>query len=126
MELRHQEDHTSLLVPGAYHYLYPAAEPWYNKISLSGLNNPEYLRFENVNVNEETVDNKKMLKITAQIRNISGYSTFIPPVTVNNQKETYNSEKNFITAHQTTNIQITVPAPKNNVATHLTLGFLKP
>lgn len=106
--------------------VYPKAELWYNKISLSGLNNPEYLRFENVNINEETAENKKILKITAQIRNQSRYSTFVPPVTVNNSKETYTSEKNFITAHQTTKVQIIVPAPKNNVATHLTLGFLKP
>lgn len=105
---------------------YPQAENWYNKIYLSGLNNPEYLKFENINIREETVENKKILKITAQISNTSRYGTFIPPINLNGQKETYKAEKDFIAAHQKCAVEIDLPAPQNNAAVNLTLGFVQP
>lgn len=105
---------------------YPQAEPWYNKILLSGLKNPEYLKFEDVNINETTVDNKKMLQITAQIHNQSRYGTFIPPISLNGQKETYKAKKDFIAAHQKSAVEINIPAPQNNAAVHLTLSFVRP
>lgn len=106
--------------------LYPAAEPWYNKISLSGLKNPEYLRFDNVRINEENIENKKMLKITAEINNPSRYGTFVPPITLSGQKETFTAKKIFIAAHDKSNVEINIPAPDNNAEIHLTLGFVRP
>ena len=105
---------------------YPDAEQWYNKIYLSGLKNPEYLKFENVNIREETIENKKMLNISAQINNPSRYATFVPPITLSGQNGTFKADKDFITAHQKSTVKINIPAPQNNESVHLTLGFMRP
>ena len=67
-----------------------------------------------------------MLNISAQINNPSRYATFVPPITLSGQNGTFKADKDFITAHQKSTVKINIPAPQNNEAVHLTLGFMRP
>lgn len=107
--------------------IYPPAEIWYNKIKLSGLNNPEFLKFSNISLSETTIDNNTMLKITAEIVNTSRYTTRVPSITISDTKTTYNAAAiDKLAGHEKKNFEINFPAPQNNLATTLTLGFKQP
>ena len=99
--------------------IYPQAEQHYNKIFLSGLNNPEYLDFENVKINE--LDNNNIeLEIT--IKNNSRYNTYIPNITINNNK-THSINNKLLKKHETTIVKI--PLVVTNNQTNYILNFQK-
>ena len=105
---------------------YPEAEPWYNKILLSGLKNPEYLKISQINVSEITENDKPMIKISAEILNPSRYGTFVPEVTISSSKKTFKANKNFLKAKESTKVEFTLPASENNSFQNLTLGLKRP
>ena len=105
---------------------YPPAEIWYNKAYLSGLHNEEYLKFENIIVAEQIIDNQSQLKITADIRNTSRYKTRIPDITLSTEQKSFKAKDDFLEAYGTSKIEIVVPAPKENAPLNLTLGFSRP
>ena len=105
---------------------FPIAETYYNKIGLSGLYNEEYLKFSKISVNR-ILDNKKpVLKVTAEIKNTSFYTSYVPQITVNNQKERYAPEQSKLKGGETTRAVFTLPAQKQNTPVSLTLNFAKP
>jgi len=105
---------------------YPASETWYNKIMLSGLNNPQYLKFNKINTALEQNEDKALLKITAEITNPSHYTTHIPLLTVNGKAQDFKLDKDTLGAKESTLAEITLPAPEGDSYQNLTLGFQKP
>lgn len=105
---------------------YPAAETYYNKIALSGLNNAAHLQFKNINVSETKVEERPMLKITTDIYNDSFYTTYVPNITVNTIKETFSPARRLLKGNEYTEVEILLPLHENNQQTGLTLGFAKP
>lgn len=105
---------------------YPLAETYYNKVGLTGQNNPQYLRFKNIFVTETTTEDKPMLKVEATIYNDSFYTTRVPEVTVSGVKETYTPARQILKGHEQTNIEILLPFNPENGAANLILGFQKP
>ena len=105
--------------------VYPEAEEWYNKIYLSGLHNPEYLRFENVKISEKMIEQKPHLVINAEVVNPSRFNTFVPPITLSNSDEIFAAEQDIIKAHSRFSTEIVVPVTENN-SQSLTLGFKRP
>jgi len=104
---------------------YPEAEIWYNKAYLSGLHNPEYLRFENVQVHEKMLDEQLHLVINADIVNSSRFASFVPPLTINGSDEIFAAEQEIIKAHDSFNTEIVLPVTKN-LSQSLTLSFMRP
>ncbi len=104
--------------------IYPAAESYYNKIGLSGINNPQYLKFEQISAAEETANGVKTLNITAVIHNDSPYLTDVPTVTAGGI--TFQPERRRLKAHEKTAIKISLPAESGKTAQNLTLTFQKP
>jgi predicted Zn finger-like uncharacterized protein len=102
---------------------YPEAELYYNKVMLSGLNNPEYLKFQNVSVSEKNIDNKDMLVINANIYNDSFYTTNVPDVGIKGKNGTYKPKHTMLDKYGLTSIEIVIEAPKTNEAINLTLEF---
>lgn len=105
---------------------YPKAETWYNQIHLTGLNNPEYLKFENITLTRATVDTSSVLKLSAVIANPSLYATNVPEITLSGSDQTYASERSFLKAKEKTVVEITLPAPQPNISQNLILGFKRP
>ena len=99
--------------------IYPQAEQHYNKIFLSGLNNPEYLDFENVKINE--LDNNN-IELEVTIKNNSRYNTYIPNITINN-KEEHSTNNKLLKKHETTIVKI--PLVVTNNQTNYILNFQK-
>jgi len=88
---------------------YPKAENYYNKIFLSGLNNPEYLVFENISINEE--DNNK-INLSVTIKNNSRYNTFVPDIIINN-KTTHKTNNQLLKANETKLLTIPLDIKKH-------------
>ncbi len=105
---------------------YPLAETYYNKMRLSGQNNPQYLRFKNIFVTETIVDDKPMLKVEATIYNDSFYTARVPNVTVSGVKETYAPARHLLKGHEQTTVELLLPYNPENGAANLILGFQKP
>lgn len=106
--------------------IYPQAETWYNKIYLTGLNNAEYLKFEDTAISEENIDGTKKIKITATIHNPSRYNTMVPAITISGIAEKFQARQTFLKAHEKTVVEILSPQPENNALVNLTLQFVKP
>jgi len=104
---------------------YPDAEPLYNKIHLTGLDNANQLKFENINIAENKIDDNTMITITADIVNPSHYRTYVPDITLSGQNESYPPKQNFLTAGEKTTVEITQPIEKISFP-NLTLGFKQP
>ena len=102
---------------------YPEAEQYYNKIMLTGIDNPEYLKFKNVNIAEKTIDNKDVLVINAGIYNDSFYTTKVPNVGIKGRKETYSPINSLLGKYETTSVAMVIDAPKSDEAINLTLEF---
>lgn len=105
--------------------VYPLAETYYQKVGLSGENNAQYLRFKNIFVTETVINDNPMLKIEATIYNDSFYTTHVPNVTVNGNKEVYPPARNLLKAHEQTEVEMLLPY-KEDSTTNLILGFQKP
>lgn len=106
--------------------VYPLAEGYYNKIGISGQNNPQYLRFKNIFVTETTIDDKPALKVEAAIYNDSFYTTTVPNVMIEGSKETYAPARRLLKGHEQTDIEILLPQKEDFSAANLILGFQKP
>lgn len=104
----------------------PQAEPYYNKLGLSGLYNEEYLKFTKISVNRMMENKKPILKVTAEIKNTSPYTTYVPQITVNNLKERFAPAQSKLKGGETTKAVFSLPAPNNNTAVSLNLNFAKP
>ncbi len=104
----------------------PQAEIYYNKLGLSGLYNEEYLKFTKISVNRMIENKKPILKITAEIKNTSPYSTYVPQITVNDMKERFAPAQSKLKGGETTKAVFSIPAPNNNTAVSLNLNFAKP
>lgn len=105
---------------------YPIAEIYYNKIGLTGKNNPQYLRFKNIFVTETQSEDKPMLRIEATIFNDSIYTTRVPDITIEGYKETYAPTRQILKGHEQTNIEILLPLKDETSTANLILGFQKP
>ena len=105
--------------------LYPDAEEWYNKVFLSGLNNPEQLKFTNIQTIKQVEGDQLMLKLKAVIDNPSRFGTHVPAVVISGQNQTYQAKSSFLKSKQTTEVEITLPLPKED-SVHFTLGFKRP
>ena len=103
--------------------LYPKAETYYNKIGLSGLYNEEYLKFTKISVNRVTENKKVVLKVIAEIKNTSPYTTYVPQISVNNMKERFAPEQSKLKGGETTRAVFSLPAPQSNTAVSLNLNF---
>ena len=97
--------------------LFPQTETYYNKIFLSGLNNPEYLVFEKINIEEL---NSKEAKLDLTIKNNSRYNTNLPDITINN-KDVISLNNKLLKANETT--QITLPLELKDNKTNYILNF---
>ena len=106
--------------------LYPQAEVWYNKILLSGLNNPEYLKFENIETIKQIEDNKPVLKLKATITNTSRYGTYVPKITISADKNTYKTKADFLKAKERTELEVSLPIKEENSSINFVLGFKRP
>ena len=106
--------------------VYPAAETWYNKIGLSGLDNAQYLAFEQISVAEKIENGKNVLSIAAIIANRSIYTVNVPSVTVNNGKEKYAPERPRLKGGEKTRAVFTLPAPAKNAPLSLNFTFAEP
>lgn len=104
--------------------IYPTAETYYNQIGLSGMHNPQHLKFKQISISEETTKNGKTLNISAYIYNDSHYITVVPPITINGK--TFQPERNRLKAHEKTAVKISLPATIGKIAENLTLSFQKP
>lgn len=106
--------------------LFPKAELYYNKAYLSGLNNIEYLKFEQISAKDFSKDDKTYLKVAAVIYNDSFYTTNVPNVTISGNDKTFAPKRQRLKGGEKTSIEfdIEIPAIKNGV--NLTLGFAKP
>lgn len=105
---------------------YPAAEPWYNKVMLSGQHNPQYLKFKKIDITPQQQDEQKSIKITAEITNASHYITVVPALTVNNLKRDFKLSKELLKANESLTAEIILPIGDDNTYQNLTLGFDKP
>ncbi len=104
---------------------YPKAETWYNKIRLSGLNNSQYLRFDNITFNKD--DNEpNILKLKVDIINSSRFDTRVPAVTVNDSQTKYKPQKNFLKAGDKTSVTAEIPLSSADKPLNLILGFDHP
>ncbi len=104
--------------------LYPQVETYYNKIGLSGLNNANYLKFEDITVTETTKENTPMLQINAVIYNDSFYHTTVPNVTLSGVKETFAPQHRLLKGYAKTTVELTVPT-NDSTAQNWTLLFKK-
>lgn len=103
----------------------PNFETYYNKIGLSGLNNPEYLRFEDVNISETKLNDRDVIVIRASIYNDSYYTTIVPDVIVSGNKESFKPSRNILKAHEKLPIEIAIDLPKGINMANFVLGFVK-
>lgn len=106
--------------------IYPEAETWYNKIYLSGLNNAQYLRFENVSLTPEIIDGSEKIHLKAEINNTSRYNSYVPEITLNGVKETFKADRDFIKAKEKALVDIVLPKFADNTNQGLTLSFVHP
>ena len=102
---------------------YPQTETWYNKIHLTGLYNPQYLKFENISMVKE---NNNTLKISGEIINNARYGTYIPEITLGNRKETFLADRKFVKAGEKAFFEIGIPFPETTDSMNITLGFKQP
>lgn len=106
--------------------IYPQAEDWYNKIHLSGMQNMQYLRFNNVNISQQIIDNKEYLHIEADIVNTSRYWNIVPPISINDSEQTFQVDRAVLKAKESAHLNITVKAFEQNKNQGLTLHFVHP
>lgn len=106
--------------------VYPLAETYYQKIGLSGQNNPQYLRFKNIFVTETTTNDKPALRVEATIYNDSFYTTIVPNVTLADQKAAFAPARPLLKGHEQTTVEILLPQPEDFSTANLILGFQKP
>lgn len=106
--------------------MYPEAETWYNKIYLSGLNNAQYLRFENVSLKPEIIDGEEKIRLKADINNTSRYNSHVPAITLNGVEGTFKADRDFIKAKEKAQVNIVLPKFEENANQGLTLGFVRP
>lgn len=102
---------------------YPKAETWYNKIFLSGLNNPEYLKFKNIQAIRQVENGQNVLKIKAFVHNPSRYGTFVPGIIISSDKTVYKTKKDFLKANETTELELTLPIKEENSSVNFVLGL---
>lgn len=105
--------------------LFPKTEEYYNRIHLTGLNNPEYLSFRNIEVSETTVENKPMLKINAKIYNNSFYTTNVPNVTISGSENSFTPARARLEGHEETSVEVLLPKKENPTVKSLVLSFKK-
>lgn len=106
--------------------MYPESEEWYNKIYLSGLNNAQYLRFENVSLTPEIMNNEEKLHLKAEIVNTSRYNSYVPEITLNGVEGTFKADRDFIKAKEKAIVDVALPKFNDNANQGLTLGFVHP
>lgn len=104
---------------------YPTAEQYYNKVMLTGIDNSEYLKFQNVNIVEKNVDDKDIVVINADIFNKSLYITKVPNVAIKGGNEVYKPIKDTLDKYETTSVAIVIDKPKSNELVNFTLEFRK-
>ena len=102
---------------------YPEAEQYYNKVMLTGVDNSEYLKFQNVSILEQNIDEKDVIIVNADIYNNSFYSTTVPNVAIKGSKDTFKPIKSTLGKYETTSVAIVFEVPKTNEAINLTLEF---
>lgn len=103
--------------------LYPNAETWYNKVYLSGVNNPENLKFENITIKKTIKDNTPSLSINAEIVNNSLFATIVPEVTTDVTNKSYKPALDFLKSGERTTVTLTLPEPEPNQPLGITLRF---
>lgn len=106
--------------------LYPAAELWYNKIGLTGLDNPQYLKFEQIFVAETTENGKPAVSVRAVIKNGSVYTTVVPRITVAGTAETFAANRTRLKGGETAEASFVLPAPPPGTPLSLNIGFAEP
>ena len=106
--------------------LYPAAELWYNKIGLTGLDNPQYLKFEQIFVAETTENGKPAVSVRAVIKNGSVYTTVVPRITVAGTAETFAANRPRLKGGETAEASFVLPAPPPSTPLSLNIGFAEP
>lgn len=104
---------------------YPEAEVYYNKIMLTGMDNAQYLKFQNVTIEEKNINNKNVIVIGAKIFNDSIYFTNTPDVAVKGHNELFKPVSTTLAGHDTTSVEVVIDAPKENENINLTLEFRK-
>lgn len=105
--------------------LYPAAELWYNKIGLTGLDNPQYLKFEQIFVAETTENGKPAVSVRAVIKNGSVYTTVVPRITVAGTAETFAANRPKLEGGETAEASFVLPAPPPGTPLSLNIGFAR-
>lgn len=106
--------------------IYPKAETYYNKIGMSGLYNESYLKFSKIDIKRAKDNNKDVLKVVAEIKNDSFYTTYVPPIKVSNVKEEFVAERSKLKGYESTKAEFTIPLPEDNAPLSLNLTFTKP
>jgi len=101
--------------------IYPDGENYYNKIGLTGLYNVSGLEFEKVNVIEENIDGKEMLKLVVGVKNNGMLGTKLPLIKVDGIEEGFGGSK-FLKAKEKTEIEILVP---NNGMSNFNVRFVR-
>lgn len=102
----------------------PTTETYYNKIHLTGLNNPEYLKFGKITTAETIENGTKGLKLTAEIKNESRFTTRVPEVKIG--KEKISPAHNLLKARETTRVETFIPFTAETNPLNLTLSFANP
>lgn len=105
---------------------YPAAELWYNKIGLTGLDNPQYLKFEQIFVAETSENGKPAVSVRAVIKNGSVYTTVVPRITVAGTAETFAANRTRLKGGETAEAVFELPAPPPGSPLSLNIGFAEP
>lgn len=103
--------------------LFPETEPYYNKIGLSGLHNPQYLKFSQITVADTVQDDNPAVVVKAEITNDSVYTTVVPEITVNGTDKTFTAGSSMLKGGEKTEAVFTLPAPVPNAPLSLNIGF---
>ena len=93
--------------------VYPDAEGYYNKIGLSGLYNVNGLEFSKVDVVEEKVDGKDMLKLKVGVKNNGILGTKLPEIKVEGVEGGFGKGL-FLKAKEKTEVEILLPSGKQS------------
>ena len=105
--------------------VYPQAEVYYNKIGLSGFSNEHNLELNNLNINMENVEGKKVIKIDANIYNKGILPSNVPEIMIEGKKEKYKAQRTFLKAKEKTSVTIKVPVNENEELLSVRLKFVK-
>jgi predicted Zn finger-like uncharacterized protein len=89
--------------------VYPNAESYYNKIGLSGLYNVSNLQFNGVEVSEQEIDGKNMIKLKVGVKNNGMLGTKLPKIKVEGFDDSFGGETMFLKAKEKTEVEILLP-----------------